>query len=187
MSRMGRLLPLGQIEDVVDQLRRATAAAELIWRKTPPERLSVRPSDKSWSAVECVEHLNLTSRAFLTRLEAALSGAPGLADGAGSYRQEIVARLLRWWLEPPSRVRLPTTAPFLPVVSLDVPGVLDEFVRLQERLMSQAERARGLAIDQVSVQSPFAANVHYNCYSAFLIVAAHERRHLWQARRAIEK
>jgi hypothetical protein len=134
-----------------------------------------------------LEHLNLTSRAFLTRLETALSGAPSLADGAGSYHQEFVARLLRWWLEPPSRVRLPTTAPFLPVVSLNVPGVLEEFVRLQERLTSQATRARGLAIDQVSIQSPFAENVHYNCYSAFVILAAHERRHLWQARRAIER
>ena len=33
---------------------------------------------------------------------------------------------------------------------------------------------------------PFDSRVKYNVYSAFLIVAAHQRRHLWQAEQAID-
>jgi hypothetical protein len=33
--------------------------------------------------------------------------------------------------------------------------------------------------------SPFDSRVRYNLFSAFRIIAAHQRRHLWQAEQAI--
>ena len=36
------------------------------------------------------------------------------------------------------------------------------------------------------VISPFDKRVKYNMYSAFRILIAHERRHLWQAEQAVD-
>lgn len=41
--------------------------------------------------------------------------------------------------------------------------------------------------DALKVPSPVSRHVRYNVHSAFLILAAHQRRHLWQARRAAER
>jgi hypothetical protein len=40
--------------------------------------------------------------------------------------------------------------------------------------------AIGLAIDEVTVESPVYARLSYNVYGALRMLAAHERRHLWQ-------
>ena len=40
--------------------------------------------------------------------------------------------------------------------------------------------------DKVKLVSPFNARLKYNALAAFRILAAHQRRHLWQAERALE-
>jgi hypothetical protein len=41
--------------------------------------------------------------------------------------------------------------------------------------------ANGLAIDRLRIASPFARQIRYSVYSAFRLIAVHQRRHLWQA------
>lgn len=150
----------------------------------PAERLTARPGGKSWSAAECLQHLNITSRAFLPRLERALEEMA--AGGGAALRMEPMARLLEWWLEPPSRLKAPTTPPFLPGGGLDATAVLAEFVELQARWLRFVAAARGRALDSAKIQSPFAEKVRYNCFSALRVALAQTRRHLWQARRAAD-
>ena len=57
---------------------------------------------------------------------------------------------------------------------------------LAARRLELVHRSAGKQIDQQKMKSPF-ANMHYNVYSAFRIIAAHDRRHLWQARKTLER
>ena len=158
--------------------------AERLWASVSPERLTARPGPKAWSAMECLEHLNISLRAFVPRLQAALAQARTLPPAEGQpMKLSGMARWLVWWLEPPSRLRLPTTKPFVPVEYAEA-RVLPQFVSLSRELAEMAEAAGGLRLDEVEIQSPFAENVRYSAYAAFRIIAAHNRRHLWQARRA---
>jgi hypothetical protein len=78
------------------------------------------------------------------------------------------------------------TAPKLaqPLESEGSEPVLQEFERLHNELIDLLQASAGKAIDQQKMKSPF-ANMHYNAYSAFRIIAAHDRRHLWQAQKAV--
>jgi hypothetical protein len=58
-----------------------------------------------------------------------------------------------------------------------------KFDGYQRRLVELLAEANGLALSKLK-KSPFNANVRYSVYSAFRIIAAHERRHLWQAEQA---
>ncbi len=49
--------------------------AERLWSDVSPERLVRRPRAQSWSAVECVEHLSISLRVFLPRLQDAVARA----------------------------------------------------------------------------------------------------------------
>jgi hypothetical protein len=51
-------------------------------------------------------------------------------------------------------------------------------------VLALVEQSVGLDLAARKVPSPASRYVKYNVYSAFRIVTAHERRHLWQARRA---
>jgi hypothetical protein len=68
-----------------------------------------------------------------------------------------------------------------------VSRVLEDFLESQKVMFSRVERANGLALDQVKVASPFKESVKYNMYSLFWILAAHQRRHIWQAEQALKQ
>lgn len=46
--------------------------------------------------------------------------------------------------------------------------------------------ADGLPPGCLRIASPFDARLRYNLYSALSILPRHQRRHLWQAERALE-
>jgi hypothetical protein len=50
--------------------------------------------------------------------------------------------------------------------------------------MSMIRSADGLPLDRVKIVSPFGRRMKYNAYSALVIIARHEQRHIQQAERA---
>jgi hypothetical protein len=183
---MASLSPsLATIRDELDaasaQLRAlAQAASDDAWR--------TRPDAGHWCVGECVQHLNMTSHAYLpiltvALLEARTNGATAARD---SNRLDFVGWLLWKSCGPPKRrlIKMKTADSFVPASIEPKAKVLAEFEEYQARLLALLANANGLALSKIKVQSPFKSSVRYNIYSAFRIIAAHERRHLWQAERA---
>jgi hypothetical protein len=174
------------LAELLEQLQENAASARTLWQAHSAEALARRRAPSRWSAVECLAHLNLTNRAYLLRIASALSdlGSRHLRS-SGPFRMSWNARLLTYWLEPPSRLRLPTAKPFLPQQNLESSSVAGEFHSLVEQIATHLRSADGLALDQIQMHSPFAEKMKYNLYSALVIIPAHNRRHLWQADRAL--
>ena len=175
-----------QVDSLLQELRDTRASAAEIFNGRKPEELLLRPSAKRWSAAECIEHLKITNRSYLTRLsEATRSLRQKNLARRGEFRLDWNARLLKYWLEPPSRLRLPTGAAFRPVSQVDPTTVLNVFQSIGYELEKELANARELAVDAEKIRSPFAENMEYSAYSAFVLIAAHNRRHIWQARAAL--
>jgi hypothetical protein len=128
----------------------------------------------------------MTNRAYLPRLAEAIRilREKNLVSH-GSFRLDWNARLLQYWLEPPSRLRLPTGAAFQPVSLQDPAAVLSAFQSIGQELEQEFAAGRALALDAERIRSPFSEDMRYNVYSAFTLIAAHNRRHLWQAGNAL--
>ena len=62
----------------------------------------------------------------------------------------------------------------------DPTASLGNFCALNLQLVGLLESSRGLGLDQTVLVSPFAKSMKYSAYSAFALIAAHNRRHLWQ-------
>jgi hypothetical protein len=175
-----------QIDSLLHELRETRGRAEAIFNGGKPAELLRRPAEKRWSAAQCVEHLNMTNRAYLPRLSEAIRilREKNLVSH-GSFRLDWNARLLQYWLEPPSRLRLPTGAAFQPASPQDPAAVLSAFQSIGQEIEEELTAARALALDAERIRSPFAESMKYNIYSAFTPIAAHNRRHLWQAGNAL--
>lgn len=161
----------------VRQLAAAHTTAELV-RRTDPTR---------WSIAEHVEHMSLTTEAYLPLLASATSELRerGLRSN-GPFRGTWTGRLLAWMLEPPVRMRVKSTAEFVPGPTVDPARVAERFAALQRELTDFVKTLDGLALDRARVASPFNARVRYDVWSALRIIAVHQRRHLWLAERAGE-
>ena len=70
---------------------------------------------------------------------------------------------------------------FTPLTVDPMPDTLERFDYLQQEVQVRIDRSAGLALDRLRVVSPFDSRIKYNLYAAFCLLAAHQRRHLWQA------
>ena len=176
------------LETCAHDLRHAAEDARNLLTYNDAEVLRKRPSKTSWSALECMLHLNLSNQAMLPGIRLAVETAPETRTTAKTYKMDMTGRFLAWSLEPPAFIKFKTTKVAEPVEGTDSEpeSVLEEFQRHHNQLIELLHASAGKAIDQQKMQSPF-ANMHYNAYSAFRIICAHDRRHLWQARKALPR
>ena len=174
-----------QLRSVIEQFETATTRVRG-YGGLPEARVLARPADGQWSAAECVQHLTVTTHAFLPRLDEALIRLESRpVDPSRRYRRDVIGWLLAWALEPPVRTRTKTPGSFAPPPTLTLAGTVTEFLTAQTALVERIARGDGRALDRLRIVSPFDARVRYTVWSAFLVMAAHQRRHLWQADRAL--
>ena len=146
------------------------------------------PAPGSWSAAECLQHLSLSSDAYFPVWQQVIAAAgPRKAEMNAPYQIDFWGRFLCWILEPPARIRSKTPAPFQPINCGKIEEILDQFLEKQERIVAALRRCRGRAIDQVKIASPIDSRIRYSIWSSFVVNAAHQRRHLWQAEQAIAR
>jgi hypothetical protein len=144
-----------------------------------------RPAPGIWSIDECIAHLTLTNQRYVPILAEAADAAPAFADGEipTHLHRDLAGRLLTWIMEPPVRFKLPTQPEFTPRDTVSRPRTIAAFDASQAAIQQQIRAMDGLDISTIRVTSPFNSSVRYSAYSALHILAAHERRHLWQAER----
>ena len=172
----------GQLDEVKAQFDAASARARQLLTASDPNALPRRPQPDRWSAVECVAHLTLTNRHYPPLIQGALDRAP---PGDGPYRMDFRGRFLRWILEPPYRSGVKTMPSMEPQAGEPPEQVLAGFLAAQEEILKLLEAARGKALEKTTITSPFSKRMRYNAYSCFQVLAAHERRHLWQAEQTL--
>ena len=160
-----------QFEECSERARQMVSSHDLI-------TLQAAPPSGGWSMLKCVEHLALTNKLYERIFDDAFARAQ---KGSEPYRKDFKGRMLAWIMEPPYRMKVPTREGLDPQAVGSPEEVLNHFLASQDLIFGWLERANGLALNEVMVASPFNEKVHYNLYSLFHILAAHERRHLWQA------
>ncbi len=175
-----------QLEELVSEFGAASSQLDVLTR-FPDPHWTRRPRPGSWSAAECIAHLNLASEAYLPRLDEGLSAARQRGGAAPTrYRRDPFGWLLSLTVGPAGRVRMRTSSAFVPPPDEDPAALRARFDELQEELLVRLRRADGLPLQAVRIPSPFDARARYNVYSAFLICVRHQFRHLAQAERALE-
>lgn len=177
-----------QLQKIADEFRSAGERLRKLASVAPEQWWTRRADPERWSVAECVAHLNLTAAAYLPLLDEALDRARSLgSQPAGTYRRDPVGWMLWRTMGPPVRVKIKTTAPFVPMNVRSVTALIQEFERLQGEQLKRLESADGLRLNDVRVVSPFNSKVKYNLYSCFSILPRHEHRHLWQAEQVAEE
>jgi hypothetical protein len=176
-----------QADALAAEFQAASDEARRLAEEFSADELGQPPAPAAWSAADNLMHLAAASQALVPRMARTLGK---LTDAGrrtdGRSRADWLGRLYAWWLEPPARLKFRAPAPFRPPVGMAAHQALGVFLGEQDRVLALVEQSVGLDLAARKVPSPASRYVRYNVYSAFLIVTAHERRHIWQARRAAQ-
>ena len=177
-----------RLQVIEKELAAATTRAARLVDKVDEIGFRRRPESGHWAIAECLEHLNLTTRAHLPRIDEALEiGRLLPARSPRRLRRDFTGWLLCLIWEPPYRHRMATTAPFVPGSMGSRADVLAEFVRLQQELTTRVYRAEGVDLTSLAIVSPFDGRVSYHLYSCLRVLPTHQRRHLWQGEQVLAR
>ncbi|HWB86508.1 MAG TPA: DinB family protein [Bryobacteraceae bacterium] len=146
-----------------------------------------RPAEDRWSIEECLAHLIIVGQRELKEIERAVDDAieKGLT-GSGPFSYGFLERTILNKTEPPLGHQYKSPRRFLPLHGQPLTAVIPTFRHLQRQLAQQAERANGLDLARVKVATPILRFMKFGLGFTFAQIAAHERRHLAQARHVRE-
>jgi DinB superfamily len=162
------------------------------WQNLPPSVFSAKTDAQSWSAAQCLEHLNIYGRHYLPEMEKAIEKAerkgflptPQYKSGwLGDYFFNVM--LPKNTGELATKMNAPKNA--YPIADLDAVAVIAEFIEQQERLLKLIERARQINMGSVRVPISLSRWIRLRLGDTFLFLIAHQYRHILQAERALGK
>lgn len=144
---------------------------------------SARPDQ--WSALQCFEHLTLMNRIYIDQLTAIIDEATSRQQrSSASFRYTLLARLILRFVEPPPAIKVPIpTKSVAPSVTQDAESVRKDFEAQQRDLRQMIERAQRIDL-RTMARNPFVPLVKMQLGSILGVILAHERRHLYQAKKA---
>ena len=146
-----------------------------------------QPRPNAWSIAQCIDHLNVTARLYLPVLDEGIANAIRQGHyGEGPYVYSWLARMFVRILEPPARPRVRTPAAFQPPPSRTRQEIMSAFRAYQVQYVDRLRQANGLDLARARVRSPVASWLRVPLGCGFAALAAHERRHIWQARKVTE-
>jgi len=176
-------MPVSELEAYRQQFQSIAEQAQELTEGLSEARFNWRPAPDQWSIEECLGHLILVGSQEVIALEDAIRrGKERGITGSGPFSYGPIERYVVRLTEPP--VRQPMSAPmrFRPLHGQPVTAVMPTFLHLQNQLMRHTEAAEGLNLRRVKVPTPISRYLRLSLGAMFAQIAAHERRHLEQAR-----
>lgn len=147
------------------------------------QQINWRPSDGRWSIAECITHLTATGRAYVPAIEQAVER--GFARGRVGGRDFIPGRIGRWLIaqmEPPPKRRMSAPGKIVPQRVEAAASVRSAYEEMHRELLRVVRNSEGLDLGGVKMGSPIMPLLRQPLGVWMGVLAAHERRHLWQAR-----
>jgi len=183
------MLP-ADLQVLLDQTDANEREAEALVEGLDDRRANWQPDQgRAWSVVQCLDHLARINQfyveAVLPRVGRAVERSSSSFESVtpGWMGAKFVASL-----EPPPRRRF--TAPnarVVPASQMPVADALAAYINSHTRYRTLVTLCARIDPNRVHVQNPFFRWFPMRVSTVLLVVPAHDRRHLWQARNVLAR
>jgi hypothetical protein len=151
-----------------------------------------RSDPGSWSVAECIDHLATADRVYLVAMEPSAARA---RETGRHRRGPAVPGIVGGWfvrqLEPPvTSRRMKAPRKIRPRTSPPLNDAVEEFQKSHAGVRAFVQKYSEIDLAGVHFPNPFISGLRFSLATGLHVIAAHERRHLWQAwrvRRAAEQ
>lgn len=157
------------------------------------EEYSTSPTEGKWGAGEVLSHLLEAGNQYLVRMREGLEKTkvnPNSGSKMESYEPSFFWKKFIYMVSPQSDTPLPTVGKFKPVLNknLDKDRQLKDFLKLQDDFIEILNQAKTyhISLNNIKFGNPISSIIRMHAAVGFAIIEAHQRRHLGQAKRAID-
>ena len=170
------------LQTFADALDSADAAADALASRVNDEELFWQPDEGRWSIALCLNHLATANRVYGASIRSAVDHAR--AQGwtrRGPAAPGVFGRMFAASLEPPVKRRTPAPAKIKPPPVSSREAVLEAYHQAHDDLRGTLRDAAEIDVNRATFVNPFIRFIRVKVATGFSVIAAHDRRHLWQA------
>ena len=169
------------------ELAAVSADARATFGPLDDRQFNWRASDATWSVGQCLEHLLAVNRSMCANMSDALdsTGRRSIAQRL-PFLPGLLGPMLVRSQSPVSPRKIKTAQWAQPAASAIDRRVLREFTDYNSEMSARVQALDDRALASVIMVSPFASFIAYSVLDGWRLIAAHNWRHVEQARRVIQ-
>jgi hypothetical protein len=175
------------IENLLDQTEIVLKKA-IEWQLIPHSTFALRPTSESWSANECLQHLNSYGRFYLPAIESVLSRSEKRESStqfSSGWLGNYFTKLMMPGTDGKPSTKMNSPKDHAPKTIIESRLVISEFIDQQEKLLALLNTAKKFDLNTVKVGISIAPIIKLKLGDVFRFVIAHQVRHILQAERAL--
>jgi len=142
------------------------------------------PAGAAWSITQCLDHMARTNQIYLGALKTAT------AKARPRHRPlQAAGWLSRFFLskaEPPVAIKIKAPKAIQPPSKISKAEALAHFADSNKEVRQFAVETAGFDLCGVRFKNPFVKFLDFTVATGLLVIAAHNRRHLWQAAQVLK-
>ena len=175
------------LQRLTDAMNDADRAAEELSATLSDQDFFWRPDGGTrWSVALCLDHLAIANDIYGRAIEGGLA----TARERGWRRREpltpgFLGRKFAESLEPPVKRRTSAPGKIKPQATRTRAEIVAAYRGAHDRVRRLLLESADLDANRATFKNPFIGLVRMKVSSAFHVIAAHDRRHLWQAQQVV--
>jgi hypothetical protein len=171
------------ISDLSQMTRQHISYAETLLQ-LPEEKLNYRTHPESWSALECLQHLNLYGDFYLPEITNRIINST--TKPAPVFKSGILGNYFANSMLPKEKLnKMKTFKDKNPLGSKLDKRTIEEFIRQQNELLSLLERAKNINLNKVKTSISISNLIKLKLGDTFRFLINHNERHIIQAKKTI--
>lgn len=172
---------------LLDELKTITTEhiryAESILQETD-EKLNSRISDKSWSTLECLEHLNRYGDFYIPEISRKISSSKTSPKPA--FKPGILGNYFAKSMLPGENLnKMKTFKSMDPIHSELSKSVVNEFIRQQHSFLELLEKAQSVDLEKTKTSISISKLIKLKLGDTFRFIVNHNQRHIRQAQNVL--
>jgi hypothetical protein len=168
---------------LLDDVNDADRAAERIAGSCTDEQFHWRPRNgEAWSIAECLDHLATINAFYVKALQPAVERARARGwTRQGPLQPGFFGAMFIKSLEPPVKRRLRAPPGMQPGAGRSRVEILTDYRAAHDAVRRVILDAAEIDANRARYRNPFLKVVNFRVSTGLGVIAAHDRRHLWQA------
>jgi DinB superfamily len=175
-------------QQLLDEIDAADRAADSLTANLTDEQFHWQPDGgRRWSIAQCLEHLATANDLYGGAIDRAIEAAQQKGSSRqGPFAPGFFGRKFIGSLEPPVKRRGRSPSQIRPGSQLSRLEILRRYHAAHDRVKQMVSAAATIDANRATFQNPFITWIRVKVATGLRIIAAHNRRHLWQAQQVTE-
>ena len=172
------------VQDLMERTRKNLLEAQK-FNHLSNEKLNWKANDKTWSILECLEHLNLYGDFYIPEIKKRI--ASSTTSGKEEFKSGFLGNYFANSLLPKEPLnKMKTFKVMNPIGSPLNKTTIDRFIRQQEQLLDLLNQAKTVDISKTKTAISISKFIKLKMGDTLRVVIYHNQRHILQAHKVAE-